>query len=228
MKYLSILTGLLFCAASATNAATINIDNFDTTGFQFAVAPTSGASPLNPATTSSPTPDAIGGARRITVERLTPAGTGNAFGQQVQAIVLGGTAAVGMGAGVTGTALFEWSPLGADLVDGTNSAIFIDILSGDTSIDYTLDINGTSVSKAGVSAGTLEFSFADFSGISLTNVSAISLLLSGPSKFDAEFDNIRAGIGTQTSAVPLPAGLPLLLLGIGSFAALRRRSSPEG
>lgn len=224
MKTILASAALGMALTGAANAATVNIDNFDTTVFQVVGAPTLGASPQNPATTVGPTSDAIGGTRRLTATRTTPAGTANAFGQQVTMVVSDGDAKVGLGRGTEGFAEFIWEAGGADLVDGTNNAIFLDVSSADLSgITYTFDIDGISVAQEANGAGTLEFLFSDFAGVDLENVSALSLLISGPESFDTTFDSVRAGVSNATpSPVPLPAAGFLLLGGMGALGGMRR------
>ena len=101
MKNPALSVACFAASAIASQAAPVVIDDFNTTGFQVVGAPTLGGTPTNPATTSGPTADAIGGVRTITATRTFPAGTSNAFGQQVQAVVTDGEADVSLGADLT-------------------------------------------------------------------------------------------------------------------------------
>lgn len=204
--------------SGAASAATVVIDTFDVTNFQVVGAPTLGNNPQNPATTSGPTPEAIGGIRTITNTRTAPAGLTNAFGQQVQSTVTSGKASVSLGAATQGFSVFSWNAGGADLVDGTNDRITLEVLSTDQNVTFTLNLGGVSVSQTALAAGTLTFAFADFGAADLTNVGAISLLIEGPTSFDTEFDLIQA-----VGAVPLPAGGLLALAGLGALGAVRAR-----
>ena len=206
--------------AGSANAASVTIDSFDTTNFQVLGAPTLGTPAQNPATTSGATADAIGGIRTLTNERTDPAGTANAFGRQVSTVISGGIAAVSLGASTEGTALISWDAGGADLVDGTNDRITLDVISADLSVNFTLSIGGVSVTESVGSSGpgTLAFNFSDFAGVDLTNVSTISLLVSGQTSFDTEFDLIQA-----VGEVPLPAAGLLAIAGLGALGATRAR-----
>jgi len=109
---------------------------------------------------------------------------------------------------------------------------------------------GTTAS-ASVNAGTLDFSFSDSQGASISNGSASTPVLgfailngnltpiSGPnygpfdyvlgfndsSSGDADYDDFVVGVNfTPISAVPLPASLPLMAVALGFFTLARRRS----
>lgn len=210
-------------SAVSAHAATIIIDDFDTTNVQVVGAPTFGTPSQNPATTSGPTTDAIGGFRTITAERTGRLGTGDAFGQQVQAVVTGGSAFVSLGSGIAGSVIFSWDPGSVDLVDGTNDSIAFDVLDADLRGNtFTFSVNGGSVTQTANGPGLVSFDFADYEGVDFSDVSTLSLFVSGPASFDVGFDNIRAQAG-PISAVPLPAGGLLLLSGLGGIAAINRR-----
>ena len=81
-KGVSVAVALTFSLMAPTHAATVTIDDFDTTGFQAVGAPSASTPSLNPSTSVFATADAIGGVRTITVERTSPMGTTNSFGQQ--------------------------------------------------------------------------------------------------------------------------------------------------
>lgn len=108
---------------------------------------------------------------------------------------------------------------------------------------------GTTAS-ASVNAGTLDFSFSDSKGASISNGTASTPVLgfailngnltpvSGPnygpfdyvlgfndsSAGDADYDDFVVGVNfTPISAVPLPASLPLLAAALGFFTFARRR-----
>ena len=91
------------------------------------------------------------------------------------------------------------------------------VINVDLDVQFDLTIDGATSSSTAVSAaGDILFDFADFGN--LASATSISLLVSGPVAFDAEFDFLGA------AQVPLPAGgllLGSILLG-GGFAARRK------
>ena len=203
--------GAVALSPVAGSAATVVIDTFDT--IQLAIDPT-GDGVLD--TSTAPAAEAIGGSRTITAS-----GDGAPFPVSVTAINVGnGIAAVSNSAGVTGTALFEWNAGNVDLTDGgSNDSILLSVIDVDLDVQFDLTINGvTSSSVAASEAGQILFSLADFGDLS-NGAGEISLFVSGPTAFDAQFDFIGA-----VSEVPLPAGgllLGSILLG-GGFAARRK------
>lgn len=211
VKTLAIMSAVAL-APVAGSAATIAIDSFDTA--QLAIDP-AGAGFTDSNTVAAG--EAVGGQRSITADVVT-----NAQNLPVAATlvnVANGSATVSNGAGVTGTGLFEWNAGGLDFTDGGTNAFFIlDVVDVDLDVQFDLTVDGSTVTSVSTSsAGTVLFDFADFAA-DLTSVSAISLFVSGPTAFDAEFDFIGA------AAVPLPAGgllLGSILLG-GGFAARRK------
>ena len=208
VKTLAIMSAVAL-APVAGSAATVAIDTFDTA--QLAIDPAgSGFSDSNTVAAG----EAIGGNRTITAD-----GNGTLFPVSTTTInVGGGSATVSNSSGVTGTGLFEWNAGGADLTDGgTNALIVLSVIDVDLDVQFDLTIDGaTSSATSASTAGDIFFSFADFGDLS--SASSISLLVSGPDSFDAEFDFIGA------AQVPLPAGgllLGSILLG-GGFAARRK------
>ena len=213
MKHVLPVAALALAASTAAAwAAPVYIDRFD--GSQTVSNPGFGG--FNP-TDSGLFPNVIGAGSRD----LTVAGNGSGFPEVTTISVNGGTASITNGASTTGTALFEWDGLGTDLTDGgTNKYIELSILTADLNVDYTLTINGTSVTKA-LSSGTvlpsrLIWDFTEFGTTDLSNVGAMSLFVSGPQSFDASFDFIAA-------TVPLPGGAALAFGALGSLMVLRRR-----
>ena len=95
--------------------------------------------------------------------------------------------------------------------------LHLSVIDVDLDVQFDLTVDGaTSSATAASAAGDILFDFADFGD--LTSASSISLTVSGPVSFDAEFDFIGA------AQVPLPAGgllLGSILLG-GGFAARRK------
>lgn len=226
----------IFCAAiagliavSSANAAVVTIDDFDTTNFQVVGAPSFGNSPMNPVTASGLTVDAIGLARTITNTRTNPTGVANAFGRQVQTVVTGGQASVSLGADTQGVSEFFWNAAGADLVDGTNDRVLIDVIDTDqTGISFSLAFNGVSITRFANGPSELNFNFSDFVGVDFTSVGAISLAVSGPTAFDTSFDNVRAAgnlTTTPMAPVPVPASLPLMVVGLAGLLAMRKTRS---
>lgn len=215
-----LTSAVALLVATAASAAPVTIDSFANTNFQVVGAPSLGNNPQNPATTSGPTTDAIGGTRTITNTRTAPGGTANAFGKQVQSVVTGGVASVSLGALTGGFSVFSWDAGGSDLVDGTNDRIEINVIDADQDgVTYTLNIGGVDVSRtASTAGGVLSFGFSDFGGVDMTNVSAISLTIAGPIAFDTNFDLLQA-VGT----VPLPAAGFLTLGGLAALGAARAR-----
>ena len=211
VKTLAIMSAVAL-APVAGSAATVAIDSFDTA--QLAIDP-GGVGFTDSNTVAAG--EAVGGQRTVTAD-----GNGTLFPVSTTSInVANGSATVSNSSGVTGTGLFQWNVAsGIDFTDGgTNSFFVLDVVAVDLNVQFDLTIDGATVtSVASASAGTVLFDFADFAGADLTSASAISLLVSGPTSFDAEFDFIGA------AAVPLPAGgllLGSILLG-GGFAARRK------
>lgn len=207
-------------------AAPITIDSFESTGFQVLSAPSLGGSPTNPTTDTLATTDAIGGQRTITNTRLSPTGTANAFGAQVQTVVTTGFASVDLGSNTAGTSSFSWDAGGANLVAGINNGLFVDVLStNQPGVTFTFTIGGQGVTRTANGMGRLDFAFVDFMGVDFTNVGAIALTIGGPAAFSTDFDNVRADANRllpNPSPVPLPAGLPFLLAGLCGLGLLRR------
>ena len=210
VKTLALVSAVAL-APVAGAAATVTIDTFDT--FQQVIDPSGfglGASDTAAAG------EAIGGNRTITAD-----GDGAVFPTLATGVtVTGGTALVSNGSGVTGTGLFAWNAGGVDLTDGgTNTQFVLEVIDVDLDVSFDLTVDGATVTSTATStAGTILFDFADFGGADLTNADSISLLVSGPTSFDAEIDFLGA------AAVPLPAGgllLGSILLG-GGFAARRK------
>lgn len=192
---------LLVLAATSvfTVAAPVSLDNFDTTRFQIIGAPSNGSPSNNPAVSSGATGDAIGGMRTITNTRTAPSGTADAVGQQVLSTVTNGTATVALGANTEGFSVFSYNAGGADLVDGTNNALTIEVLAADLSgVDYTFTIDGASSTKTAFGASILQFPFADFPGTDFTSVTNITLSVTGPPSFDTAFDTLQATLETAT------------------------------
>ncbi len=100
-----------------------------------------------------------------------------------------------------------------------NTQFVLDVINVDLNVVFDLTVDGiTATSISTSSAGNVTWDFSSFAGANLGSASEISLLVSGPTAFDAEIDFIGA------AAVPLPAGgllLGSILLG-GGFAARRK------
>ncbi|MEC9312350.1 MAG: VPLPA-CTERM sorting domain-containing protein [Pseudomonadota bacterium] len=205
-------------------AATITLDSFDFTNYQAVGAPSLGAIPENPATSTQAAADAIGGSRTITAVRTVPSGTTDAFGRQVQAVVTGGSATVSVAAGVQGYVMFDYNATSVDLTDGgTNGWIDLSVISADLAVTYTVTIDGVSATKVGATGSTVSWAFSEFSTVDFTQVGAISLTVTGPASFDTEFDDFL--VRGQVGVVPLPASGLMLLAAAGGLALARRRRS---
>ena len=202
----------------AGSAATVTIDSFLTS--QEVIDPSGFGLP---ATSTVAAAEAIGGDRTITA-----AGDGASNPTRATSILVdGGSAFVANGPTVTGTALFEWAAGGFDLTDGgTNDTFVLALNSIDLSVDYALTIDGASAASSFNSAtGNVEFDFSSFGDLS--SADAISLLVSGPTSFDASFSFFGAEdlVENPVATIPVPAAgflLGSVLLGAGFMG--RRKS----
>ena len=99
------------------------------------------------------------------------------------------------------------------------------------SFSATPGVSGTSVEIAREGDRQLEFLFELAGGTSdafgrliLADGDSLDSVLTGFSFSDASFSvwNVEAAASTDLKPIPLPAGLPLLLAGLGGFAVLKR------
>ena len=136
-----------------------------------------------------------------------------------------------VGGGFSGTGL---AASGVDLVNGTNNAISLDVVSIDTgTVDIQVEV-WDALRSARVTLSNIDFNsdgeqlnfffdqFVDSGiGVNFEEVKAIQLRIIGNGQdIDATFDFFGA-----TTVVPVPAGLPLLLTALGAFGFLRWRQS---
>ncbi|SNR32852.1 VPLPA-CTERM sorting domain-containing protein [Puniceibacterium sediminis] len=150
---------------------------------------------------------------------------------------------VSNGAGTSGSGTFTWdgddSPTsvntfglgGVDLSLGVNDSFAFDVISIDAPFLFSLqlwdaDSSSTALKTFQVSdAGTTQYIlFSEFSGIDFTNVGAIQLILAGGNNSDIEINEFSATI-VPPATVPLPASIPLLMVGLGALGLMRRKNS---
>lgn len=198
-------------------AAPITIDGF--TAAQTVSDPD--FAPLFP-TSSTVDSTYAGGDRTVTAQ-----GDGGAFPGLATVVTIGnGSASISNGSGVIGTGLFSWDLRGFDLTDrGLNDTFILGVNRVDLALSFSLTVDGRTVSSSSTSTtGNLTFGFASFG--QLTDVQSISLFVSGPSDFDADFAFLGVDdLLPNVSPVPLPAGG--LLLGsvlLGGAVAARRKA----
>lgn len=214
---LSAVAASLFLSGVA-EAATVTIDTFTTR--QSVTAPFAGASSVSSAIAAA---EAIGGQRKITAVRTTPAAATAQTARTNVTAVGDGEALVSLAAQTHGYSVFEWSlGLPYDLIDGTNNRIDLAVLDADLpGISLTLSLDAVSVTKAVAGTGTLSFLFSEFAGANAGAVDKILLRVNGPLDFDFAMGPIVAT--GDTPVVPLPATGLLLAGAMGGVAALRRR-----
>lgn len=83
----------------------------------------------------------------------------------------------------------------------------------------TVDLNGTQVRSDYTNFRSLDRFVVDSSGPFLGGLNTLSFFQSG----DQRTDGIRASVSVTATPVPLPAGLPLLALGLAGLGILRAR-----
>ena len=224
---LRALTAALFLGSVGTagSAATVMIDEFSGVS-QIVTAPSLTPPNSNPDFQFAAAPTALGGQRGIGASRTSPTGTDIGPGLITLGFSDGGVGGVSNAPGANGFATFFWDGGGADLVDGTNTRITIDVAqvtapTGPTLATFALEIGGVSVSRLVSGAGQIEFGFDEFGGADFTSIGSVMLLVTGVSGFGTTFDNVQA-VGSP-APVPLPAAGLLLLGSIGALFGLRRR-----
>lgn len=158
----------------------------------------------------------------------------------------------------TATGIYTSGSLGA-LAASSAGTISFTYLGNESGYNNSFSFSGITFTEANsvgttasasVNAGTLDFSFSDSQGASVSNGTAATPVLgfailngnltpiSGPnygpfdyvlgfndsSSGDADYDDFVVGVNfTPISAVPLPASLPLLAAALGFFTFARRR-----
>ena len=173
---------------------------------------------------------------------------GNATGfVGTRATASGGVFAFSNDTGVTGDVLITWDgddsptvldPLGLGGVDltsgGFNDAFRLDVLTSDLAgLQLTIHVHtdaGNSSSQSitigtAVNGGLMQdFLFTNFTptaggGADFANVGAIQLYVTGPAEIDATFDLVGV---LDTTPVPVPASLPLMVAGLAGVALVSR------
>jgi hypothetical protein len=98
---------------------------------------------------------------------------------------------------------------------GANDAFVLDLATFDsiTSLEIEAWDGGTSdtVSKSGLSAGTVSYLFSEFSGVNFESIDRITLTITGGTGGDFKITSFLAG----ASSVPIPEPATIALLGVG-------------
>ncbi|PIL20447.1 hypothetical protein P775_09490 [Puniceibacterium antarcticum] len=147
--------------------------------------------------------------------------------------------------GTSGTGILTWdggtdgNPLsvdtfglgGVDLVLGSNDAFAFDIISIDQPFTLTLqvwdDVSSVSVTKTLTTAdkGTTNYTlFSEFAGINFLKIGAIQMTLVGSNDADITMNDFVSTV-VPPSPVPLPASIPLLLMGVAALGVMRNKRS---
>jgi hypothetical protein len=218
MKKLIIpFIALLIGAEHSVYASTL-IDTFNDTTMQIAVD----GSPSTVATSN-----AIGGYRKIEISKTGPL--------SASAIVTSGFFAHNTAALTSAQSKITWDANNAglglnlltpnDTLDFTGSSCFecfvIDVISIDQgNVDLTFELsdgnNLSSWTATNVSTGINEFSFGLFSGIDLTDIFSIALIVDGDVASDLalNFQGFTGSAPVGTSPAPAPAALWLMITGM--------------
>lgn len=123
---------------------------------------------------------------------------------------------------------------------------FLDVTAGSTGFSFgTGSVDGASVLRASLSVtdadgasqstvqqditstpGSVLFGYADFTGVDLSRITSVTLNLQNTTfGTDGVIGTEFTADGGTIAPIPVPAGLPLLLAGLGALALLRRRSA---
>jgi hypothetical protein len=128
--------------------------------------------------------------------------------------------------GVTGAATYDYTGtggsgfnLGAGMDFSSASSFLLDVISvnvGGTATVRAYDTDSNDDVTLAIGApGTLVFGFASFAGVDFSQLTRITLMVSGSTDADISYDNFRA---------PEPATLILIGGALMGLAAYRRRS----
>ncbi|MEO0761595.1 MAG: LamG-like jellyroll fold domain-containing protein [Pseudomonadota bacterium] len=121
----------------------------------------------------------------------------------------GGTVGSGLGVG-DGEVFF----VAVSYTGGANSLLYVDLLDGTETATLFFDSTGTSGNTLTIGTNP---GFPEFFDGSIDNAFVFDRALS-----QAEIEQVRDGL-VPTTVIPVPATLPLMLAGLGLFAAMRRR-----
>lgn len=121
-------------------------------------------------------------------------------------------------------AVARWTAQAAGVYDIMGLFSASDLVGSTTTTDGSVFVNAASVFSGAVSGAQSQdapFSFSQ----ALTAGDTVDFVVGFGSDGSYLFDTtqVDATITMQTAAIPLPAGLPLMLVGLGAFAIVRRR-----
>ncbi|NNU16028.1 VPLPA-CTERM sorting domain-containing protein [Parvularcula sp. ZS-1/3] len=228
MELKNILAGVAASAVLATGSAfanTIIVDDFDT------AQSVEDASFGDGSETDGPVAANVNWNRTVEVEAFqngpVPPGAGASVRIGNSVAAFSGDSNVGFLSTLTfareaGTANFD--------LPGFNERFQVDVLSADGTATFTFgleDVNGnistTSQSIEAADLGVTEFLFSDLmpmvgGGVDITQIVGLFFEVEGDPEFDLTIDLI----GVTDTAIPLPAGAPLLASALAGFAAFRR------
>jgi len=110
---------------------------------------------------------------------------------------------------------------GTGAVDGANvleATLFVMDADGNGASSGPIDITAT--------PGSVDFAYANLPGIDLSRIKTVSLELQNTTfGTDGRVATSFTAEGGSLAPIPLPAGLPLLVAGLGGLALLRRRAA---